>query len=73
MTAPSPSDLPRATPPHPDRGGPGPGSQPIDPRVADAVSRLDELDGLALADQVEVFSDVHRRLAAVLSDPDSQA
>lgn len=53
--------------------GPGPTGDLDDPRVADAVSRLDELVGMPLADQVEVFTDIHRRLAAVLADPDSQA
>lgn len=43
-----------------------------DPRVDDALSRLAELDGLPLTEQVEVFTDVHRRLAAVLADPDSR-
>lgn len=44
-----------------------------DPRVVDALSRLSELDGLPLAEQVDVFADIHRRLAAVLADPDSSA
>ena len=44
-----------------------------DPRVDDALSRMSELEQLPLAEQVEVYSDVHRRLAAVLADPDSQA
>jgi hypothetical protein len=44
-----------------------------DPRVDDALSRLAEIDQLPLAEQVEVFGDMHRRLAAVLADPDSQA
>jgi hypothetical protein len=44
-----------------------------DPRVDDAVSRLSEIDGLPLTEQVEVYSDIHRRLAGVLADPDSQA
>lgn len=43
-----------------------------DPRVVDALSRLDELTDLPLAEQVEVFTDVHRRLAAVLADPASR-
>jgi hypothetical protein len=46
---------------------------PADPRVDDALSRLAEIDQLPLAEQVEVFGDIHRRLAAVLADPDSQA
>ncbi len=44
-----------------------------DPRVADAVSRLDEADQLPLSEQVAVYADIHRRLASVLADPDSQA
>ena len=43
-----------------------------DPRVDDALSRLAEVDGLPLAEQVEVYTDIHRRLAAVLADPDSR-
>ncbi len=43
-----------------------------DPRIADALSRLDEVQALPLAEQVAVFTDIHRRLAAVLADPDSQ-
>ncbi|MGB7980510.1 MAG: hypothetical protein WCF36_06915 [Candidatus Nanopelagicales bacterium] len=41
--------------------------------MQDALSRLAELADLPLADQVEVFTDIHRRLAGVLADPDSQA
>jgi hypothetical protein len=44
-----------------------------DPRVDDALSRLAEVDALPLTEQVEVYADIHRRLAGVLSDPDSQA
>lgn len=44
-----------------------------DPRVADALSRLAEADQLPLAEQVAVYTDIHRRLAGVLADPDSQA
>jgi hypothetical protein len=44
-----------------------------DPRVDDALSRLAEVDALPLPEQVEVYADIHRRLAGVLSDPDSQA
>ncbi len=43
-----------------------------DPRIDDALSRLDEVDALPLDEQVAVFADIHRRLAAVLADPDSQ-
>ena len=51
-----------------------PGSPlPPDPRIADALSRLDELDSLPLGEQVSVYTDIHRRLSAVLSDPDSRA
>lgn len=44
-----------------------------DPRVSDALSRLAEVDGLPLTEQVAVYADIHRRLAGVLADPDSQA
>ena len=44
-----------------------------DPRVDDALSRLAEVEALPLAEQVAVYADIHRRLAGVLSDPDSQA
>ena len=44
-----------------------------DPRVADALSLLAEVQRLPLEEQVEVFADIHRRLAGVLADPDSQA
>jgi hypothetical protein len=43
-----------------------------DPRVDDALSRLAEVEALPLAEQVEVYTDIHRRLAAVLADPESQ-
>ena len=46
---------------------------PADPRVDDALSRLAEIDTLPLTEQVEVYADIHRRLAGVLADPDSQA
>ena len=46
---------------------------PSDPRVADALSLLAEVQHLPLEEQVEVFADIHRRLAGVLADPDSQA
>ncbi|MCU0263788.1 MAG: hypothetical protein MUF09_08975 [Candidatus Nanopelagicales bacterium] len=51
---------------------PEPGTT-ADPRVDDALSRLSELEALPLSEQVEVYTDIHRRLAGVLSDPDSQA
>jgi hypothetical protein len=44
-----------------------------DPRVADALSLLAEVQRLPLEEQVEVFADIHRRLTGVLADPDSQA
>lgn len=44
-----------------------------DPRVDDALSRLAEIDALPLPEQVAVYTDIHRRLAGVLADPDSQA
>lgn len=63
-------DGPRADPP--GDAAPAPAAS-ADPRVDDALSRLAEIDQLPLAEQVEVFGDIHRRLAAVLADPDSQA
>jgi len=51
-------------------GWPGQGT---DPRIDDAMSRLDELPRLPLTEQVEVFADIHSRLASVLSDPESRA
>jgi hypothetical protein len=43
-----------------------------DPRVDDALSRLAEVEALPLAEQVAVYTDIHRRLAAVLADPESR-
>ena len=57
--------------PHPHPGTPT--SSTADPRVDDALSRLAEMDALPLTEQVEVYADIHRRLAGVLADPDSQA
>ena len=67
----TPADLPRVTSGDPSdlqHQEPAPG----DPRVDDALSRLAELDGMPLAEQVEVFGDIHRRLDGVLADPDSR-
>lgn len=63
-------DVPAASP----AGAPGEAvpSSP-DPRVDDALSRLAEIEALPLAEQVQVYTDIHRRLAGVLADPDSQA
>lgn len=64
-------------PPRADASGPsGTPTPPLavgDPRVDDALSRLAEVDALPLSEQVEVFTDIHRRLAAVLADPESRA
>ena len=77
--APDPADSGRG-PDAPDASDPVPAPESVpaqvrsaDPRVDDALSRLAEIDQLPLAEQVEVFGDIHRRLAAVLADPDSQA
>jgi hypothetical protein len=41
--------------------------EPIeDPRVLAAIERLADLEGLPIAEQVEVFADVHARLAEAL-------
>lgn len=37
-----------------------------DPRVLAAIERLADLDGLPIAEQVEVFADVHARLTEAL-------
>jgi hypothetical protein len=54
-------------------GVPDASTRSADPRVDDALSRLAEIDNLPLTEQVEVYTDIHRRLAGVLADPDSQA
>jgi hypothetical protein len=43
-----------------------------DPRVDDAVARLDECGELPLEESVAVFNDVHRRLSEVLADSAGQ-
>jgi hypothetical protein len=63
-------DVPAASPA--DAPGEAVPSSP-DPRVDDALSRLAEIEALPLAEQVQVYTDIHRRLAGVLADPDSQA
>jgi hypothetical protein len=67
---PSPATLPAMLVPAvvPDASTPS-----ADPRVDDALSRLAEIDALPLSEQVGVYADIHRRLAGVLADPDSQA
>lgn len=37
-----------------------------DPRVVAAVERLADLEGLPVAEQVEIFADIHARLAEAL-------
>ena len=66
--APTPAAL---TPVAPAAVTPAPAS--VDPRVDDALSRLADVEALPLSEQVEVFAEIHRRLAAVLADPDSRA
>jgi hypothetical protein len=39
-----------------------------DPRVGAAVRRLDELDGLAPAEHVEIYESVHHRLQEALAE-----
>lgn len=66
-----PATAPETAPP---TAPPATGMPPTaDPRVDDAVSRLAEVETLPLTEQVAVYADIHRRLAGVLSDPDSQA
>ncbi|MGE5132485.1 MAG: hypothetical protein ACM32E_06175 [Gemmatimonadota bacterium] len=66
----------------PQEGGPQPGAgrgpaqdaaavaQPStgDPRVDEALSRLDELGGLPVSEHPAVFEQVHRRLAEALGE-----
>ncbi len=70
---PAPDAAPDPAPDRPEEPEPAESAATADPRVDDALSRLGELDALPLTEQVEVYTDIHRRLAAVLSDPDSQA
>jgi hypothetical protein len=51
----------------------GPGQWPAtgDPRVDEAVARLDGLAGLPVAEHPAVFEDVHQRLAGALGDLDA--
>ena len=44
-----------------------------DPRVDDAIARLDDLDGSPTSEHVEIVDDVHRRLQSALSDLDPGA
>jgi hypothetical protein len=65
-----------------DAGGPAapwrpvvPRAQPStgDPRVDDAVARLDDLAGLPIAEHLAVFEYVHERLTEALGDLDVHA
>jgi len=47
---------------------PAPSPQTADPRVDEALARLDELAELPIADHPAVFEHVHQRLAEVLGD-----
>jgi len=44
-----------------------------DPRVDDAVARLDDLAGLPIAEHLAVFEYVHERLTEALGDLDTHA
>ena len=45
-----------------------------DPRVIAAVERLADLEGLPVAEQVEIFADIHARLTEALgTDPSPTA
>ncbi|HEY5987582.1 MAG TPA: hypothetical protein VIV12_14585 [Streptosporangiaceae bacterium] len=59
----------------PDQPGPGTAPENVrrradtgDPRVDDALSRLDDLAGLAVAEHPGVFEYVHEKLAEALGD-----
>lgn len=70
LSIPTPATMPAAEVPAVDRDD---ATTAADPRVDDALSRLVEIDALPLTEQVAVYTDIHRRLAGVLADPDSQA
>jgi hypothetical protein len=59
--------------PNPASIGPNAPAAQDDPRIRAALARLGECVSLPAFDQIEVFQDVHRRLAEVLSDPRAQA
>ena len=44
-----------------------------DPRVDDALARLDDLDSTPTADHVVIFDEVHRRLQSALTDREPDA
>jgi hypothetical protein len=54
----------------PDRPGQRPATG--DPRVDEAVARLDDLAGLPVAEHPAVFEHVHQRLAETLGDLDAR-
>lgn len=45
----------------------------LEPRISAALARLDECVHLSPSAQIEVFADIHRRLAEVLADPSARA
>jgi hypothetical protein len=60
-------------PPDPDPAPAPPSPEPTgDERVDTALARLDELTAAPVADHVEVFEDVHRRLQDVLASVDHE-
>src|SRR5262249_35565849 len=63
------TDAPAATRPVVPRARPSTG----DPRVDDAVARLDDLAGLPVAEHLAVFEYVHERLTEALGDLDVHA
>lgn len=63
---PSPATLP-------GRAGTGVSAPDLtDPRIADALWQLSQCQELPVAEQVQAYTDIHRRLNEVLSDPASQ-
>ena len=67
-----PTSGPVATEQHVHPPEPEPPGGTRDPRVDDALSRLAELDDLPVPEHVDVYADIHRRLEAVLADPESR-
>jgi hypothetical protein len=65
-------DRQEPTPPHPVAAEPSPLEPTGDERVDVALARFDELTAAPVADHVEVFEDVQRRLQEVLASIDNE-
>jgi hypothetical protein len=59
--------------PAPDQGAPSPDDAGFgDPRVDDAVSRLQELTERPVGEHADVYDDIHRRLRAAMEEADAE-